>query len=245
MLIGLGTIINVASILVGGLVGLGLANRLSDSTRETVTMMLGLFTIVLGMGSAFQMNSPELKAAVGAGASIVVLLSLLIGAVIGSQTRLEARINALAGWLRDRVARGQGDRQRFVNGFVTTTLLYCVGPLSILGALQDGLGRGIDELLVKSVLDGFTAIAFASSLGVGVMASAISVAVYQGLLTVVGFALGDVLPTAQIDSLTAVGGVILIAMGLRLTDIRSIRVGDLLPAMVIAPLLVWGATAVL
>ncbi len=126
---------------------------------------------------------------------------------------------------------------------VTATLLFCVGPLAILGSLSDGLGRGADQLLVKSVLDGFAAMAFASTLGWGVLASAGAVALIQGSLTAVGYFAGDVLTTAQVDALTATGGVVLLALGLRLLDLKQIPVGDLLPALLLAPPLVTLAAA--
>src|SRR5690606_25426612 len=128
-------------------------------------------------------------------------------------------------------------RERFVEGWLTASLLFCVGPLTILGSLSDGLGRGIDQLLLKSVLDGFAALAFASSFGVGVLLSAVSVGVVQGLLTVAAVLLGSVLPDAHIAALTAAGGLMLVGIALRLLRIKQVAVGDLLPALVVAPLL--------
>ena len=128
---------------------------------------------------------------------------------------------------------------RFVDGFVSASLLFCIGPLAILGALSDGLGTGIDQLALKSILDGFIAIAFAASLGWGVAASALAVGVYQGLWTLLGWAMGDVLADAQIAAITATGGVLLVGVGLRLIRLQTMRVGDLLPALAIAPIIVW------
>jgi len=128
---------------------------------------------------------------------------------------------------------------RFVDGFVRASLLFCIGPLAILGALSDGLGTGIDQLALKSILDGFIAIAFAASLGWGVAASALAVGVYQGLWTLLGWAMGDVLADAQIAAITATGGVLLVGVGLRLIRLQTMRVGDLLPALAIAPIIVW------
>jgi len=136
---------------------------------------------------------------------------------------------------RHRALHGQ---ERFIEGFVTASLVFCVGPLTILGSLSDGLGRGTDQLALKSVLDGFAAIAFAASFGWGVAASALTILVVQGSLTVIGFALGGFLPDAHIAALTATGGLLLIGVGLRLLRIRQVPVGDLLPALIIAPLLV-------
>jgi len=130
-----------------------------------------------------------------------------------------------------------GSESTFVEGFVTASLVFCVGPLAILGALSDGLGLGIDQLALKSVMDGFASIAFAATLGWGVAASALVVGVYQGTLTVLGWGLGSVLSMAQISLLTATGGLLLVGIALRLLRIRHIPVGDLLPALIVAPLL--------
>ena len=127
---------------------------------------------------------------------------------------------------------------RFAEGFVTASLVFCVGPLAILGSISDGLGRGIDQLALKSVLDGFAAIAFAASLGPGVMASALIVLLYQGAFTLLGWSLGGVLGAAEVAALTATGGLLLAGISIRLLRLRPIPVGDLLPALVVAPVLV-------
>jgi uncharacterized membrane protein YqgA involved in biofilm formation len=168
---------------------------------------------------------------------------LLIGGVVGSLLRIEERLERLAGSLQHAVARrfpSADDtahaRARFIEGWLTASLLFCVGPLAILGALSDGLGRGIEQLTLKSVLDGFAALAFASTFGAGVLMSALSVAVVQGGWTLVGAALGSVLPEAHIAALTATGGLLLVGIALRLLRIRDVPVGDILPALVVAPL---------
>jgi uncharacterized protein len=134
-------------------------------------------------------------------------------------------------------AAGEPARERFVKGFLTASLVFCVGPLTVLGSIDDGLGRGIQQLALKSTLDGFAAIAFAASFGIGVAAAALTVAVVQGVFTLVGVALGDVLPAAHVSALTATGGLLLVGIGLRLLRVRDVPVGDLLPALVVAPLL--------
>ena len=168
--------------------------------------------------------------------------------MVGSLLRIEERLSGLAGsiqgWVasRSRSRDGTPDaadaaRERFIEGWLTASLLFCVGPLTILGSISDGLGRGIEQLTLKSVLDGFAALAFASTFGIGVLMSALSVAVIQGLLTVVGVLLGSVLPDAHIAALTATGGLMLAGIGLRLLRIRDVPVGNMLPALVVAPLL--------
>lgn len=249
LFIGAGTVFNVATVVVGSLLGMFIGDRLSERSRRNVTDALGLTTMVIGALSIKPILDPALSEAVGAGVGlIVVLIALLIGTLLGSAWALEDRFEQMGGWLRRVLRRGRreessGAQHRFVDGFVTASLVFCVGPLVILGSLSDGMGRGADQLLAKGILDGFAAMAFASSLGIGVLASAITVAVIQGSLTLVGFLLGDIMPTAQIDALSIVGGVILVGLGLRLLELKQVRVADMLPAVLVAPLLVALITA--
>jgi uncharacterized membrane protein YqgA involved in biofilm formation len=247
---GLGTLVNVATVVVGSGLGLLLGHRLPQRTRETVTDGLGLVTLLIGGLSAAEVGSAELAGAVGSAAPVLIVLgSLLVGGILGSLVDIEQRLEDLGEALRTRlgrVSRRSGGttaghdaaRDRFLEGFVTASLVFCVGPLTILGSLSDGLGLGAEQLVLKAVLDGFASIAFAASLGVGVMASALTVAVVQGLLTLVGFLVGDFLPAAHLAALTATGGLLLLGVGLRLLRVRQVPVGNLLPALVVAPLLV-------
>lgn len=241
MLPGLGTAVNVATVLVGAVAGVLLGNRLPQRTRDVVTDALGLVTLLIAGTSAVAVGSPELSDAVGSSAPLLIVLgALLVGGIIGSLLRLEQRVESLGGWLQRRLAgeRGSADRARFVEGFVSASLLFCTGPLTILGSLNDGLGNGADQLLLKSVLDGFAAMAFAASFGWGVAVSALTVLVVQGSLTAVGAVVGDVLPAAHLAAVTAAGGLLLAGVALRLLRVREIPVADLLPALVVAPLLV-------
>lgn len=249
MFIGIGTLVNVITVVVGALIGLALGNRIPERTKDTVTSVLGLFTIVLGGFSVLAMNSEALADEVGRSAMIVVLASLLVGTLLGSWLRVEDRLEQGATWIRSRFGgspsdsdEGPSQHQRFVDGLVISTLVFCVGPLTILGSISDGLGRGADQLLVKATLDGFAAMAFASTLGWGVLASAAAVGIIQGSLTALGYFAGDVLTVAQVDALTAAGGVILIGLGIRLLGLKQIPVGDLLPALLLAPLFTWLAS---
>ena len=233
---GFGTAVNVGTIVVGAGLGLLLGHRLPVRTRETVTDALGLVTLLIGALSARAVLSDDLTAAVGTGAPVLIVLgSLLLGGIAGSLVDIEAQLDRLGDWLRRRLGRSSaadGDlesRRRFLEGFVTASLVFCVGPLTILGALSDGLGLGAEQLLLKAALDGFASIAFAASLGVGVMAAALAVAVIQGLLTLVGLLLGDFLPAAQLDAVTACGGLLLLGVALRLLGIKPVPVGNLLP----------------
>lgn len=228
----------MVTVVVGALVGRFLGHRIPARTHETVTQVLGLVTLLIGGLSAVALTSPELLRVTGQGAPLlIVLAAMLLGALLGTGLRLEQRLEAGGDWVRRRFAR-EDDSSTFVDGFVTATLLFCVGPLAILGSLQDGLGRGPDQLLVKSVMDGFAATAFASTLGIGVLFAAGPVLVYQGALTLAGFLAGSFLPTAHIDAMTSAGGLILVGLGLRLLKVKAIPVGDLLPALVLAPVFV-------
>jgi uncharacterized membrane protein YqgA involved in biofilm formation len=230
----------MATILVGSGLGVALRGRLPERTRSTVTDALGLVTLVIGGLNVMALADPEFTGAVtDSGTLLVVLGALLVGGIVGSLLSLEARLEATGAWLQKRLAReGSGEaRARFVEGYVSASLVFVVGPLAVLGSLSDGLGRGIEELALKSTLDGFASLAFAASLGWGVAASALSVGVVQGLLTLLGYLLGGLLPLALVAAVTATGGVLLLGVGLRLLAVKAVPVGDMLPALVVAPLL--------
>jgi uncharacterized membrane protein YqgA involved in biofilm formation len=167
---------------------------------------------------------------------LAILASLLIGGLIGSALNLETKLDGLGENLRKKFRAHE--ESTFVEGFVSASLLFIIGPLAILGSISDGMSTGIDQLLLKSSLDFFAAMAFAASLGWGVAASAIPVGIYQGLWTVVGLGLGNILSGYQIDAMTITGGLMLVCIGLRLLKIKDIAVGNLLPALIIAPVLV-------
>jgi uncharacterized protein len=238
---GLASLVNVATVLAGAVVGVALGNRLPARTRDVVTDALGLVTLLIAGTSAIAVLSPDLSDVVGDSAPMLIVLgSLLVGGIAGSLLRLESRIEGLGGWLQRRLSgeTGSAERARFVEGFVVSSLVFCSGPLTILGSLNDGLGNGPDQILLKSALDGFAAIAFAASFGWGVAASVVTIIAVQGSLTLVGVALGDVLPDAHLAAITAVGGLLLVGVALRLLRIREIPVADLLPALALAPVLV-------
>ncbi|GAB3265227.1 DUF554 domain-containing protein [Nocardioides dilutus] len=241
MIPGLATLVNVATVLAGAVLGVALGNRLPTRTRDVVTDALGLVTLLIAATSAVAVLSPELSDVVGDSAPMLIVLgALLVGGIAGSLLRLESRIEGLGGRLQRRLSgdTGSAERARFVEGFVVSSLVFCSGPLTILGSLNDGLGNGPDQLLLKATLDGFAAIAFAASFGWGVAASAVTIVAVQGSLTLAGVALGDVLPGAHLAAITAVGGLLLVGVALRLLRIREIPVADLLPALAVAPLLV-------
>jgi hypothetical protein len=242
---GVGTVVNVLTVLVGTLIGVLVGHRLGQRTRDVVTDGLGLVTLLIAGSAAMAVQDPAWSRAVGSSAPMLIVLgSLLLGGIIGSLLGIEDRLERFGGWLQRRLTgrlsgetRSGADRQRFIEGFVTASLVFCVGPLTVLGSINDGIGNGADQLYLKSALDGFAAIAFAASLGWGVGASALAIIVVQGSLTVLGAVLGDVLPAAHVAALTATGGLMLVGVALRLLRIRQVPVGDLLPGLVIAPLL--------
>jgi uncharacterized membrane protein YqgA involved in biofilm formation len=246
---GIGTVVNAASVLVGTTIGVLVGHRLGQRTRDVVTDGIGLVTLLIAATSAAAVTHHSFSAAVGDSApTLIVLGSIVLGGIIGSLLGIERRLEGFGGWLQDLFGRwarrsGGGDgsvseeRLRFIEGFVNSSLVFCAGPLTVLGSLNDGLGNGADQLYLKSALDGFTAIAFAASFGWGVAASVVSLFVVQGSLTVVGALLGGVLPDAEIAALTATGGLMLVGVAFRLLRIKQLPVGDLLPGLVVAPLL--------
>jgi uncharacterized membrane protein YqgA involved in biofilm formation len=237
---GFGTVVNVATVLAGSGIGVLLGNRLPNRTRDVVTDGLGLVTLLAAAQAASSVTDHRLSDAVGDSAPVLIVLgSLLLGGICGSLLRIEARLEGFGGWLQSRLTSSaeSEQRRRFTEGFVAASLLFCVGPLTILGSLSDGLGNGADQLLLKATLDGFAAIAFASSFGWGVAASALVVLVVQGSLTVVGAVLGQLLPEPHLLEITATGGLLLVGVALRLLKLKQVPVGDLLPALVVAPLL--------
>ena len=235
MFIGIGTAINIVTIVVGAGFGVLIGGRMSDRTRSLITDVLGLITI-LGSASALipMWNARYINALPKGWTLLVILAALLIGGIIGSAARLENRLDAFGEFLRKKF--GAHESGTFIEGFVSASLLFAIGPLAILGSISDGMSTGIDQLLLKSSLDFFAAMAFAASLGWGVAASAIPVGIYQGVWTIIGLGLGSILSDYQIDAMTIVGGLMLVSIGLRLLKIREIAVGNLLPALILAPI---------
>lgn len=223
----IGTVINVATVVVGSVLGRAIGNRLPPAIRETVMHVVGLVTLVLGV-SMFQKSQNPL----------ILLGSLALGGITGELLHIEGNINRLGAYA-ERKLTGTTEGGDFARGFVTTSILFCVGPMTLLGCLNDGLRGDYTLLAIKSTLDGIGALAFASALGWGVLLSAVTVLVVQGGLTLGAGALEPLLRDAGMQAeLFAAGGVMMLALGLRLLDLKQIRVGNLLPALAYAPLLV-------
>lgn len=227
-----GTLINVIAVIAGSLLGTLFGARLPDKMRETVLAGLGISTFVVGLSMALTGNI------------LIVMFSLLLGAVIGEGLGLDEALNRLGRRLEERFARGE-EAGRFSRGFVTASLVFVIGPLAIIGPIQDGLVGNYQLLAVKSILDGFASLAFASSLGIGVAFSSLSLLLYQGSLSLAAMLLGSALgavtrETPWVVQLSATGGAIIMGIGLLLLDLRRLRLANFLPALVIAPLIVAG-----
>jgi uncharacterized membrane protein YqgA involved in biofilm formation len=235
-----GTIINVIAILIGGALGTLLGGRLPERMRHTVMAGMGLFVFAIGLQMFLKTAN-----------SLVVLASLVIGILLGEWWQIEEGIRWLGRLLERRVMPQNGTaeehfarQERFVRGFFTASLLFCVGPIAILGSIQDGLSGNYQLLAVKSVLDGFASVAFASSLGVGVLFSALPILVYQGGISLAATQIQPFITNPMMTEMTAIGGILLMAIAINsLLEIKPIRTGNLLPALLIAPLLVAGLTA--
>ncbi len=240
-MIGLGTLINFVAIIIGAIIGTLLGDRLKKNTRNLVTDALGLVTMLIAGLSVFDVTKKELTLAVGSGIGVLIILgSLILGGLLGSYFKLEEKFETVGKKLKKSLRkRLKTENGNFVEGFVSASLVFVVGPLAILGSISDGLGKGIEQLALKSALDFFASIAFAASLGIGVAFSALAVGIYQGLFTILGFLLGDILTDSQVLALTATGGLLLVGVSLRLLKIRQIPVANLLPSLIFAPILVY------
>ena len=225
-----GTIINVIAIVGGSILGLLFGARLSDKLKSTIISGMGLFLVAMGLQMFLKTEN-----------SLVVLGALLAGTLLGEWWRIEDRLRTLGEFLERRFSRAEEDgSDRFVRGFLTASLLFCIGPVAILGSIQDGLTGNSNLLVVKSVIDGFASMAFASTLGVGVAFSALVILVYQGGISLLAGQLNAIVSASMMNELTATGGVLLMGVGISgLLEIKKIRVGNMLPALFIAPLIVW------
>lgn len=228
----LGTIINVIAILVGGTLGMFFGSRLSAVVKQTVTAGMGLFVSALGIKMFLETQN-----------SLIVLGALLIGALLGEWWGIEAGFRKLGVYLEGKFSAGGGEPgsdSRFVRGFLTASLLFCIGPISILGAIQDGMSGDYGLLAVKSVLDGFASLAFASTLGIGVLFSALPIFLYQGGISLAAVQLNRLFSDPMMVEMTATGGILLLGLGISsLLEIKKIRVGSFLPALAVAPLIVY------
>jgi uncharacterized membrane protein YqgA involved in biofilm formation len=233
---GLGTLLNVSTIIIGSILGILVGSRFKEQTRELITTALGFITLLAAADSIKGLWSEKLSTALPNGWPIlIVLFSLLLGALIGQAVGVEDRMERFGSVLKDRFDKN--GTTPFIEGFVSSSLLFVIGPMAILGSISDGMGTGISQLTLKSILDGITSIAFAASLGWGVAVSALPVGIYQLGWTAIGIFLGNVLPEYQIVSMTTMGGILLLGISFRLLRLKNVPVGNLLPALFLAPLI--------
>jgi uncharacterized membrane protein YqgA involved in biofilm formation len=241
----IGTILNIITVLIGGMIGLTFGARLPKRVHQTVIAGLGLFTAAIGV-QMFQKTEN----------SIIVLGSLLVGGILGEWWKIETKLNNMGAFLEKRFTSGNSTNKelnhaeafdtsknqgqsRFILGFITASLVFCVGPMTILGSIQDGLTGDYSLLAIKSVLDGFASLAFASTLGVGVLFSTLVILLYQGGLSLLAAQAQALISPAMMNEMTAVGGLLLIGIAVSsLLEIKKIRVGNFLPSLIIAPLIV-------
>lgn len=236
-----GAILNMVTVAIGSLLGMLIGHRLSQKIQESVVTGLGLVTLFVGISNAGQTGNP-----------IIPLVSIVIGVIVGELLDLQGRLEGLGGWLQGKLMRGasagdgpvqpsgQDSRARFITGFVTASLVFCIGPLTFAGSIQDGMGLavGFQQIAIKSALDFFASMAFAASFGVGVAFSTLTILVVQGGLSLLGGAIGDFMSAAMMNEMTAVGGLMLIGLSLILLNVKQPRMANFLPGLVIAPLIV-------
>lgn len=235
-----GTLLNVATVLLGTLIGVLVGSRMPARMQSSLTTGLGIFTLLIAMAMGLRIFTDP---AVQPGDDLAILAAVLAGVAIGEAFRLHDGLEALGGWFQARLARGS-QPSRIAEGFVTASLVFCVGPLTILGSLENGLTGDTRLLAVKSLLDFVAAIAFAAALGPGVALSAVTVLVVQGGIAAFAFLLRDVMDAATILAITAAGGVILVGVALRLLELKAVRVASFLPALILAPIFIRIAEAV-
>jgi uncharacterized protein len=226
-----GTFLNIATVLIGGAIGLLFGARIPERLKTTVVAGLALFVAAMGIQMFFK-----------SGNQLIVLGALILGGLLGEWMRIEDRLEALAAALEKRFSRDPetGSGSNFIRGFMVASLVFCIGPMTILGSIQDGLTGDYQLLAVKSTLDGFAAIAFASTLGAGVLFSSLVILIFQGGISLLAAQLSTIITEAMMNEMTAAGGLLLLGLAIsNLLELKKIRVGNFLPALVVAPLITW------
>lgn len=231
---GLGTIVNLVTVGFGGLVGVYVGHRFPERMRQTIMQGLGLATVAVAVIGFEPLLDPD----EGLRRSVILIASITAGAALGEALRLEERLEGAGERLRERFASSDDPEDgdpRFVEGFVIASTVFCAGPMTLLGGIEDGLGISIRLLAIKSTLDGIAAIGFASVYGWGVLGSLITIAVYQGAVTALAVVIAPAVTGEVIAMLGAIGGVLILGIALRLLEIKEIRVISLSPALIIGP----------
>lgn len=219
----IGTIVNGFVVIIGAIIGVALKRGIPDRFKNTIMQGLSLAIIVIGLQMALQTKN-----------ILIVVLSLVLGAITGEVFKIEDRLEALGAWMESKVGNSKGE---FAKAFVTASLVYCVGAMAIVGAIQDGLKGDPSTLFVKSLLDGVSAVVFASTMGIGVAFAAVPVWIYQGSIAVLAQFVQGFLTAPVIAEMTATGGVLIMGIGLKILDIKDVKVGNLLPSIIYAVIL--------
>lgn len=225
MTILIGTIVNVAAISLGVAVGMVFKKGIPERAQITIMQGLGLAILLIGLKTAWQTEM-----------ILIPILSLAAGAMLGEYIDIEEKLNKLGTWLESKIGSNHG---MVAKAFVTTSLIYCVGAMAIMGAIEDGLTGQPNTLFAKSALDGISAIIFTTTMGIGVIFSTIPVLLYQGSITLMADFLKSFLTDGMIAEMNATGGLLIIGIGINILGIKKIKVGNLLPAIVFSVLFVW------
>jgi hypothetical protein len=231
-MIGLGTIANIATILIGGAAGLVFKRVLSKRIMDTVMQGVGLAVIIIGQSGALGAAFTVIDGRVKSDHILFMIIALAIGALMGELLKIEDRLGGFGKFCEKRFAKS-GETSSFAQGFVTATLVFCVGSMAIVGSLEDGINRNSEILFAKSALDGITAMIFASTMGIGVLFSAITVGIYQGLITLLAVFIAPHLHDVVVTQMSLIGSVLIMSIGLNMLGIAKIKVGNLLPAIFI------------
>ena len=218
----IGTLINCAAIILGSAFGLLLRRGMKDSIAKTVMQGVGMSVILIGVTGAIETSNTRL-----------VILSMVIGGVAGAWIDIDGKMNQLGAWAQKKLTRSEDESNTFAKGFVTASLVYCVGAMAVVGALDSGIRGDHSTLIAKAALDGITAIIFSSSLGIGVMLSAVPVLIYQGAIALLGNAIAPLLSDVVVQEMSAVGGLLIMGIGVNMLLEKDIKVANLLPAILI------------
>lgn len=215
----LGTIVNTLSIIIGGTLGATLKSKISTRYHDIMLHSISLTVLLLGLQGALKTNE-----------ILLVIISMVIGGIIGETLKIEERLDSLGQFIQAKLNK---ENSRFAEGFVTATIIYCVGAMAIIGSIESGVNNNHSTLYAKSILDGVSAIALGSSIGIGVAFSAFSVLIYQGVITLLSSLIANSISTQMLNEISAIGGLLILTIGLNLLKITKIKVANLLPALIV------------
>ena len=229
---GLGTIVNICTIIAGGALGLVLKKVLAKRITDTIMQGIALAVVVIGISGTLSAAFTIRDGTIVSEHVLIMIISLALGALIGELLRIEDRLEAFGGFCERKLTK-PNEESTFAQGFVTATLVFCVGSMAIVGSLEDGMNQNSDILIAKSIIDGIAAMVFASTMGIGVLFSALTVGLYQGTLTVLAVFLAPFFSTEVVMQMSLVGSILIMSIGLNMLKISKIKTGNLLPAIFI------------